>query len=184
EITPRECAIAAALGYALKPVAVAELEDGEARAFVAPAAVPATHRLAGVGDELNLVRLDTDTAGPLTLVGKGAGGLPTASSILDDLLAIARGDRGAPASPRAPLHPAPCRTPWLIASTLAADAADSVLDLLRGSGLRLREVRETPQALVAITAPETRERIESVRRILDPLRAVADARFFRVVKGD
>jgi hypothetical protein len=59
-----------------------------------------------------------------------------------------------------------------------------VLDLLRSAGVRLREVRETSQALVAVTAPETRERIESVRNILNPLRAVADARFFRVVKGD
>lgn len=184
DVTPRECALAAALGYALKPVAHAELGEGEVRAFVAPAAVPSGHAIAGVGEELNVVRLDTDTAGPLTLVGKGAGGLPTASSILDDVLAVARGAAEAPSSPRAPLHPASCRTPWLLMLTLAADAADSVLDLLRSAGVRPREIREAPQALVAVTAPETRERIESVRTLLSPLRAVADARFFRIVKGD
>ncbi|HEX5136883.1 MAG TPA: homoserine dehydrogenase [Planctomycetota bacterium] len=186
EVTPRECALAAALGYALKPVAFAELDGGEARAFVAPAAVPLGRRLAGVDDELNCVELETDTAGTLTLVGKGAGGLPTASSILDDLLAVARGGAcGAPpASPRAPLHPAPCRTPWLLALHLAADAADSVLDLLRSAGVRTREVREATHALVAVTAPEPRERIEPLRALLRSLRAVADARFFRVLKGE
>jgi hypothetical protein len=146
--------------------------------------VPLGRRLAGVEDELNFVELDTDTAGPLTLVGKGAGGLPTASSILDDILAVARGGQGAPSSPRAPLHPAPCRTPWLLVFHLAADAADSVLDLLRSAGVRTREIREAGQALVATTAPETRERIESLRALLKPLRAVADARFFRVLKGE
>jgi homoserine dehydrogenase len=186
EVTSRECELAAALGYALKPVAFAELEQGEARAFVAPAAVPVSHRLAGVEEELNYVQLDTDTLGPLTLVGKGAGGLPTASSILDDLLAVARGGGpdDVPSSPRAPLRPAPCRTPWLLLLTLAADAADTVLELLRGAGVRLREVRQATQALVATTAPETRERIESLGALLGPLRAVAGARFFRILKGE
>lgn len=184
EVTPRECALAAALGYALKPLAFAELDEREVRAFVAPAAVPLGHALAGVEDEFNGVRLDTDTAGPLTLVGKGAGGLPTASSILDDLVAVARGGVDAPSSPRAPLHPAPCLSPWLLAFALAADAADAVLDVLRASGIRPREVRETRLALAVVTAPEPRERIESLREILRPLRAVADARVFRVLKGE
>jgi homoserine dehydrogenase len=58
-------------------------------ARVAPEAVPITHPL-NVSGTFNAITFDTDPAGEITLVGKGAGGRETASSVLRDLIEIKR----------------------------------------------------------------------------------------------
>jgi homoserine dehydrogenase len=66
---------------------------------VHPAMIPRTHPLAGVGDAFNAVFVEADAAGSLMFYGRGAGGAPTASAVLGDLVAVARnrvsGSRGA-----------------------------------------------------------------------------------------
>ncbi|MCR4316696.1 MAG: homoserine dehydrogenase [Planctomycetes bacterium] len=81
--------LAKELGLALKPVAFAQLAEDEQLAFVAPSAVCAQHPLASVVSEQNGIRLEGDTISDLFLAGPGAGGVPTASAIVDDLLALA-----------------------------------------------------------------------------------------------
>jgi homoserine dehydrogenase len=64
-----------------------------------PAMIPRTHPLAGVGDAFNAVFVEAEAAGSLMFYGQGAGGAPTASAVLGDLVAVARnrvkGSRGA-----------------------------------------------------------------------------------------
>ena len=61
--------------------------------------IPRSHPLAGVGDAFNAVFVEAEAAGSLMFYGRGAGGAPTASAVLGDLVAVARnrvsGSRGA-----------------------------------------------------------------------------------------
>jgi homoserine dehydrogenase len=60
---------------------------GDGSASVRPEAIPSTHPL-NVSGTFNAITFDTDPAGEITLVGKGAGGRETASSVLRDLIEI------------------------------------------------------------------------------------------------
>jgi homoserine dehydrogenase len=57
---------------------------------VHPAMIPRTHPLASVGDAYNAVFVEAEAAGQLMFYGRGAGGAPTASAVLGDLVAVAR----------------------------------------------------------------------------------------------
>jgi homoserine dehydrogenase len=57
---------------------------------VHPAMIPAAHPLAGVGDAYNAVFVEAEAAGELMFYGRGAGGQPTASAVLGDLVSVAR----------------------------------------------------------------------------------------------
>jgi homoserine dehydrogenase len=52
--------------------------------------IPRTHPLAGVGDAFNAVFVEADAAGELMFYGRGAGGAPTASAVMGDIVAAAR----------------------------------------------------------------------------------------------
>src|SRR5213075_1300647 len=89
-VTPQDIADAARLGYVVKLLAIAELEDGEVSARVHPAMIPASHPLASVRDAFNAVFVEGGTIGQLMFYGRGAGGRPTAASVVGDLVAVAR----------------------------------------------------------------------------------------------
>jgi homoserine dehydrogenase len=57
---------------------------------VHPAMIPRTHPLAGVRGAFNAVFVEAESAGSLMFYGQGAGGDPTASAILGDVVAVAR----------------------------------------------------------------------------------------------
>ena len=57
---------------------------------VHPAMIPRTHPLASVREAYNAVFVEADAAGELMFYGKGAGGDPTASAVLGDVVAVAR----------------------------------------------------------------------------------------------
>jgi homoserine dehydrogenase len=87
------------LGYVVKLLALAEEVDGEVAVRVHPAMVPLGHPLAAVKDSFNAVFIEAAAAGELMLYGRGAGGMPTASAVLGDLIDAAKnlagGGRGA-----------------------------------------------------------------------------------------
>jgi homoserine dehydrogenase len=86
-VTAADIAYAARLGYVVKLVAVAELSDeGAVGVRVHPAMVPTTHPLASVRDSFNAVFIEGEAVGELMLYGRGAGGMPTASAVLGDLI--------------------------------------------------------------------------------------------------
>jgi homoserine dehydrogenase len=89
-ITPADITAAGRLGYVIKLLALVEQDDSgpvpSVAARVHPAMVPRTHPLASVRDSFNAVFVEGDAVGELMLLGRGAGGLPTASAVLGDLL--------------------------------------------------------------------------------------------------
>ena len=96
DVTAADLASARAMGCTVKLLAICERvksPDG-AKAQVAvrvhPAMIPRTHPLAGVGDAFNAVFVEAEAAGSLMFYGRGAGGAPTASAVLGDLVAVAR----------------------------------------------------------------------------------------------
>jgi homoserine dehydrogenase len=95
-----DVAFAGRLGYVVKLLAVAELVEGgpDVSVRVHPAMVPRSHPLASVRGAFNAVFIEGDASGELMLYGHGAGGVPTASAVLGDLIDAARNLRtGAPA---------------------------------------------------------------------------------------
>jgi homoserine dehydrogenase len=89
-VTAQDIADAAKLGYAVKLLAIAELDDGEVSVRVHPAMVPVAHPLASVRDAFNAVFVEADEAGQLMFYGRGAGGEPTGTSVIGDLVRVAR----------------------------------------------------------------------------------------------
>jgi homoserine dehydrogenase len=86
DLTPADVAYATKMGYVIKLLAIAEQVDGELGVRVHPAMVPADHPLASVRDSFNAVFVEGGAVGELMFYGRGAGGNPTASAVLGDLI--------------------------------------------------------------------------------------------------
>lgn len=101
-ITPQDIGFAEELGYRIKLLGVAKREEDGVSQRVSPVMVPLTSVLAHVAGAMNAVLIEAESAGPLTLMGFGAGAGPTASAVLADIMDCAMGRRaGLPVSPEA-----------------------------------------------------------------------------------
>ncbi|MGY1720828.1 homoserine dehydrogenase [Blastococcus sp. SYSU DS0552] len=106
-VTASDVARAAEIGCTVKLLAICERVpatdgDGDSVAVrVHPAMIPTAHPLASVGGAFNAVFVEAEAAGQLMFYGQGAGGEPTASAVLGDLVAVAR-NRVAGASGQGP----------------------------------------------------------------------------------
>jgi len=89
-ITADDIEVARRLGYTIKAIAVVEGGETEADTSVAvrvhPALVPLDHPLASVRDSFNAIFIEGDAVGDLMFYGRGAGGGPTASAVLGDVI--------------------------------------------------------------------------------------------------
>jgi homoserine dehydrogenase len=85
-----DLAYAAKMGYCVKLLAIAERVNAGVSVRVHPAMVPMEHPLASVDGAMNAVFIEGSAAGPIMLYGQGAGGMPTASAVLGDLIDVAR----------------------------------------------------------------------------------------------
>ncbi|MEY3589137.1 MAG: hypothetical protein RJA47_1733 [Actinomycetota bacterium] len=85
-ISAADIAIAKRLGYVVKLLAIAERQGDAVAVRVHPAMVPLTHPLASVRDSYNAVFVEGDAVGSLMFYGRGAGGFPTASAVLGDVI--------------------------------------------------------------------------------------------------
>jgi homoserine dehydrogenase len=87
-ITAGDIAVARRLGYVVKLLGIAELDEatGEVAVRVHPAMVPVTHPLASVRESYNAVFVEGRAVGSLMFYGRGAGGAPTASAVLGDVI--------------------------------------------------------------------------------------------------
>ncbi|MGB6057579.1 MAG: homoserine dehydrogenase [Microthrixaceae bacterium] len=86
-ITPSDIAFAARLGFVIKLLAIAErFDDGSIAVRVHPAMVPQAHPLASVRDSFNAVFVEGNAVGDLMFYGRGAGGYPTATAVLGDVI--------------------------------------------------------------------------------------------------
>ncbi|MBV9140775.1 MAG: homoserine dehydrogenase [Pseudonocardiales bacterium] len=95
EVSAADILAARELGRTVKLLAICERVADSAgtegvSARVYPAMIPRSHPLATVGEAYNAVFVEADAAGALMFYGQGAGGPPTASAVLGDLVAVAR----------------------------------------------------------------------------------------------
>ena len=93
EITAADIASARTLGFVIKLLAICERSDGGVSVRVHPAMLPRVHPLAAVHEAYNAVFVEAEAAGRLMFYGAGAGGQPTASAVLGDIVAVARNMR-------------------------------------------------------------------------------------------
>ena len=87
-VTAADIAMATRLGYVVKLLAIIEQDTttSEVSVRVHPAMVPKQHPLASVRESYNAVFVEGQAVGSLMFYGRGAGGLPTASAVLGDVL--------------------------------------------------------------------------------------------------
>jgi homoserine dehydrogenase len=90
EVTAADVQSARDMGSVVKLLAICELIDGAVAARVHPAMIPLSHPLASVRGAFNAVFVESEAAGQLMFYGPGAGGAPTASAVLGDLVTVAR----------------------------------------------------------------------------------------------
>jgi homoserine dehydrogenase len=94
-ITATDISVAKAIDHVIKLLAIAELtSDNKISVRVHPTLIPRAHPLASVRNAFNAVFVEAESAGELMFYGRGAGGEPTASAILGDLIAVARHKSG------------------------------------------------------------------------------------------
>ncbi|OXM43208.1 homoserine dehydrogenase [Amycolatopsis alba] len=156
DVTASDLAAAKVLGRTVKLLAICErvtADDGteSVAARVHPVMIPRGHQLAGVGGAYNAVYVEADAAGELMFYGQGAGGAPTASAVLGDLVAVARnrvvGGRGPRESAHAALPVRPMgQTPTRYHVSLdVADRAGvlaQVAQAFAGHGVSIAAVRQ------------------------------------------
>jgi len=92
-IEPVDFRYARELGYAIKLIAHTQRHLGRVEARVHPAMIPLDHPLARVEGAENAVFVEGDLVGQVLLVGQGAGGRPTASAVVGDLIDLSRSIR-------------------------------------------------------------------------------------------
>ena len=196
-VTPRDFVRARAMGGTLKPVAAAFLEGPAPRGYVAPALVRPGHPLAGVKGAECGVLLRGEPAGDLFLSGPGAGALPTAGAMVDDLVVAAKTAAG-----EAGLRPSAARVNkpvqgtaaalscgWFLSVVPAQDATrlEDLLEFLAASGVVFREMRahgtKGSLSLDGITLPLTAGRIARLAQRLRVTGAVETFRAFRVLEA-
>lgn len=90
-VTLEDIRYAHTLGYRIKLLGIASVEDGKVTQRVNPALVPLSSPLAAVDDVYNAIQMEGDFVGRIFLEGRGAGEGPTASSVVADIVDIARG---------------------------------------------------------------------------------------------
>jgi homoserine dehydrogenase len=162
-VTAADIAAAEAVGCTVKLLAICERVPGvgpddpngpaseSVSARVYPAMIPNGHPLSSVGEAYNAVFVEAEAAGQLMFYGQGAGGAPTASAIMGDLVAVARnrvaGGRGPRESAHASLPIQPMgRTPTRYHISLDVDDRAGVLATIAGlfarHGVSIATVRQ------------------------------------------
>ena len=90
QLEPQDVAYAKELGYAIKHLGIARQTDRGVELRVHPTLVPQKSTIAGVNDVANAVMVNADAVGTTLFCGPGAGAEPTASSVIADIVDVAR----------------------------------------------------------------------------------------------
>jgi homoserine dehydrogenase len=160
-ITQADIKVASDLGYKIKLLGIAQRSADGIEQRVHPTLVPKTSAIAGVDGVMNAVALETDHIHELLRAGPGAGGPPTASSVLSDILDIARGTRvpplGVPSHELTPYRQAPMKAHEggyyirLNAKDIPGAFA-AIASRMGAAGISLESVIQRPDLRVAETA--------------------------------
>jgi homoserine dehydrogenase len=180
EVTAADVASAKAMGCVVKLLAIAERIGDGVSVRVHPAMISEAHPLASVREAYNAVFVEAASAGQLMFYGRGAGGAPTASAVLGDLVAVARntlsGTRGAGESAYADLRILPMGevvTRYHISLDVAdkAGVLAAVATTFSRHDVSIRTVRQEGHgddaALVVVTHAATDR---ALRAVVDELR--------------
>jgi len=90
KITPQDISFASEMGFRIKLLAIAKVDDGELELRVHPTMIPETMPMSAVSGVFNAVFLNGDVVDDLMFYGRGAGQMPTTSSICSDIVEIGR----------------------------------------------------------------------------------------------
>jgi homoserine dehydrogenase len=169
EVTAADIASAKTLRRTVKLLAICERSDSGVSVRVHPAMIPRSHPLAAVGGAYNAVFVEAQSAGQLMFYGAGAGGTPTASAVLGDVVAVARnlvaGARGPELSTYAELPVLPMGD-TLTRYHVSLDVDDRpgvlapVADAFARHGVSIQAVRQTSrgdEALLVIVTHQARD---------------------------
>jgi len=91
KISALDIGFAGEMGYVIRLLGISKLVGDEIDIRVHPTMIHHTHPLASVRNEFNAISIAGDMTGPVTLHGRGAGGNPTASAVVSDIVQIATG---------------------------------------------------------------------------------------------
>ena len=197
KITATDVKVARAMDMVIKLLAIAELTpEGEISVRVHPALISRTHPLASVRESFNAVFVEAKSAGQLMFYGKGAGGEPTASAILGDLVAVARhkvtGGIGPKESDYADLKIAKIgqtKTRYLIRLNVAdkPGVLESVAHVFASHGVSIQTVRQTGAGdkaeLIVMTHSSTESALSETVKDLSKLASVTDVASVLRVEG-
>jgi homoserine dehydrogenase len=197
KITATDVKVAKAMDMVIKLLAIAELTpEGEISVRVHPALLSRTHPLASVRESFNAVFVEAKSAGQLMFYGRGAGGAPTASAILGDLVAVARhkvsGGIGPKESDYADLKIAKIgqtKTRYLIRLNVAdkPGVLESVAHVFASHGVSIQTVRQTGAGdkaeLIVMTHSSTESALSETVKDLSKLPAVTDVASVLRVEG-
>jgi homoserine dehydrogenase len=197
KITATDVKVAKAMDMVIKLLAITELTaSGEISVRVHPALISRTHPLASVRESFNAVFVEAQSAGQMMFYGKGAGGEPTASAVLGDLVAIARhkvlGGIGPKESDYASLKIAPMgetKTRYLIRLNVAdkPGVLESVAHVFASHSVSIQTVRQTGAGdkaeLIIMTHTSTESALSTTVKELGKLPAVTDVASVLRVEG-
>lgn len=189
-VTQRDIRYADELGYRIRLLGIAAQGDEGISTRVHPCLVPNNSPLGLTEGVFNAVQVEGDAVGRIFLQGRGAGGRPTASAVVSDILAIARGERwptftvkASQLSGVAPVPMAQHRCCYYIRLTVA-DEPGVLADVTRifaDESISVKSIiqhthDDTSPAQVVITTHETREQsmqkalktIHELKRVIEP----------------
>ena len=98
KLEPQDVSYARELGYVIKHLGIARQTDTGVELRVHPTLVPQSCLIAGVNDVSNAVMVNADAVGTTLFYGPGAGSEPTASSVIADIVDVARAMAASPDS--------------------------------------------------------------------------------------
>ena len=197
KITATDVKVAKAMDLVIKLLAITEVTtSGEISVRVHPALISRTHPLASVRESYNAVFVEAESAGQMMFYGKGAGGEPTASAVLGDLVAIARhkvaGGIGPKESDYASLKIAPIgetKTRYLIRLNVAdkPGVLESVAHVFATHSVSIQTVRQTGAGdraeLIIMTHTSNESALSATVKELGNLPVVTDVASVLRVEG-
>ena len=172
-ISPVDLAFAAELGYTVRLLAIAQRTDGGVSVRVHPAMVPLDHPLAAIRGATNAILIQGPAVGELLFAGPGAGGEPTATAVLGDVIDAARDLRsGSQVTPRISFRPgsvvdaAEVPTRWYLRLEVAdkPGALARIATVFADAGVSIRSVWQEGRGDEATLLIVTHEALEKQQR--------------------
>ena len=179
EVDPVDLAHAAALGCTVKLLARAVSAEGTLALTVAPTVIPLSGNtlsaLAQLGGAGNGVVVLSKRNGPVTVLGSGAGGRPTSSAVLSDVVAIASGEPMAQWGADAVIHASAEEREsgaYLRLQVSDPGAADVIAQQLEDRGVSVEATVSGVDELVVLTRPATEAVLDRAVETIETLPAV------------